>query len=690
MKDKQSNAQLRLFYQQHAARNHRAVVLWLIEQGQEQEQTYSDILHALQQHNSLFAHQIGNFRNFLGSEQSILYYDTREHWHANTLVGLSATLVGQGLFLLAVSTHSWQSPSWQHWLTTLAPEHYFICQDSKELLHFLTSWPYALKSFLPQNTGPQAVSLQITNYQATPAQQDILRALPKQPQHQAILLYAPRGRGKTATLAHWLSQTHSFARRFVCTPSKQQAALYLQQTPGVIFLPPDQIAKTVFHSNDLLLIDEAATLPVNGQNAVLHLPLTLVLATTTEGYEYAGRGFIIRFMQELQEHFPRLTSFHLQQPMRWAEDDPLEQANSQAFALYPNEAIQNIDPTTASSTTTKPPTVATCPLLTPEQSHYQIQGAALFSDQEKLAIFRLLVNAHYQTSPYDIQRLLDHSEQVLVTQWHQEQLQSVAWLSPEGPLPNALIPLVSQGKRRLTGQLLPQAYAYYGKKPALAQLKHVRVVRIATQPSLQGQGFGSALLAFIEQWAQQQGYHALGTSFGMNEELLRFWQKNNWQALRLGHKADPASRLPSAIFARPLTVTSQQLLNTLTAYLTIELEQRVRTQHISAPLAQALCTNLPLYQLTTAELQQRWQQLGRAFVNGQLNFLDYQPWLALAVDSGWLNTKGQQQLSCADYHYLLNSLPAPSNFSLLAQQTGLSGKKAALEKLQNICAQLHQ
>ncbi len=653
---------LYFFYQQHAARNHRAVVFWCPENTTET----NHIKQQLKQLNALHGNHTGNFRNYLGSEQTILFYDARSNWTFNALVGLSGTLIGQGLLLICVDQQALQQASLQHWLSALGEENRYHCRQDQELANFLHTWSLAIPT---------------ARFSANNEQQRVLNLLHHLHGHQAFILFAPRGRGKTVTIGHWVSKPHNFARRFVCAPSKQQAAIYLNAAEGILFIPPDQLAQKTFSGQDLLIIDEAATLPMAAQNAALTFPGSLVLATTTEGYEYAGRGFIVRFVNDLQNAFETVYTHKLQQPMRWATNDPLEQANTVAFGLYPNEAV------TASLSITNAPSQPLA-LATNTQPHYSHRHCRDYSPAERFAIFRLLVEAHYQTSPNDIQRLLDSPNQLLVVQWQsvngENIVLSTAWLSAEGPLAPELIELITTGKRRPPGNLLPQAYAYYGKEPALAAMRHIRVVRIAVAPAYQGQGLGSALLKHLYGWAQKQGYDALGTSFGINDDLLRFWQKNHWLPIRVGHKPDPASRYPSAIYARALNQGSAALLHRLNRFLKTELKHRVSTGYMSNALAVLIMAADDEHEHSLDMLEQRWQQLGKAFVKGQLNFLDYQPWLALALHLNWSNVSTSPSLLL-----LQHAVQSSGDFVELAKSMGCSGKKEALEVLRNICAVLH-
>src|SRR5690554_3382597 len=373
--------------------------------------------------------------------------------------------------------------------------------------------------------------------------------------------------------------------------------------------------------------------------------------------------------------------------MRWANNDPVELGNIIAFGLYPNEDV---------SSSLAPKNARAIEAISQvdgkectSQAIYSHRHCSEYTPAERFAIFRLLVEAHYQTSPNDIQRLLDDPCQQLVAQWqtvHNERaLLSTAWLSAEGPINPELIEHITQGKRRPAGNLLPQAYAYYGKQPALAAMRHLRVVRITIAIPHQGAGLGSALLDYIYNWATQEGYDALGTSFGMNDELLSFWQKNYWQPIRVGHKPDPASRLPSAIYARPISPYSAKYLNTLSTFLRTELKYRESTGHLQTNLAARITAGISNSECDNAVIKRRWQLLGLAFANGELNFLDYQPWLTAALTEGWIHLTSNETIQL-----LQQAVQDPGDLVQFAINMGLSGKKEALQTLRTVCAELHQ
>lgn len=644
------------YFNQCTVRQHRAVLIW------KKSPVSSPQLHqTLKNHQALFLNEVPNYRTYLGTEQSLLFCDLTQAWSWNAFVALSATLKGGGLLCLE---YEQLFPSLQNWLEAFEPEGFFSTTASA-LLAFLES--NELQQQLIKIRQPKKLS----SLGLTTEQQHIITAIQALQAQQAIFIFAARGRGKSTSMRVWFEQQTSDSKRYVCAPSKQQVSQLLASAPkNTVFLPPDQLDKTQFNPQDFLFVDEAATLPWRAQNALLKFPGKLVLASTTEGYEYAGRGFILRFIKQLKAHFKQVTLLKLTQALRWAADDPLEQATYQAFALYHSSP-------SALTTQTQP------------AAYFCHSHANDYTTAEKQQFFQLLTEAHYRTSPNDMGRLLDQASQQIIALWsasnthkatQNKQLLGVIWLSKEAGLTPVEAKAVMQGKRRLQGQLLAQTYAFYCKNEVLAQSQHARIVRIAVAPNFQQQGIGSFMLQYVEDWAKQQGFATLGTSFGVTKNLTRFWFKNNWQLVRVGHKPDPASRYPSAVLCRALSPLAEQFVNIQQKNLWIHLSfHKNKHPFLFEQLPQPSPTTLNALRLT-------WQALNEAFIAGQFNFLDYQPWLAAAINYQWFSLEA---LSKAE-RSLLNATNQPTlQLSQLAPAQGYLGQKDLLKTLKNICRKLH-
>ncbi|MEO0604376.1 MAG: hypothetical protein AAF211_23275, partial [Myxococcota bacterium] len=150
------------------------------------------------------------------------------------------------------------------------------------------------------------------------------------------MLTARRGRGKSSALGLalrgfpgrvWLTALHA---------RSVEEVLRFANEPDLTHRPPDPLLVSDEEPPDLIVVDEAAALSVAWlQQLVERFPETsLWFATTTEGYEGTGRGFALRFGRWLVDRRP-LQRYVLDTPIRWAPDDPVEEALTDALLLSP-------------------------------------------------------------------------------------------------------------------------------------------------------------------------------------------------------------------------------------------------------------------------------------------------------------------------------------------------------------------
>ena len=72
---------------------------------------------------------------------------------------------------------------------------------------------------------------------------------------------------------------------------------------------------------DLVVVDEAASLPVFMLTRILDKGVPIVFSTTLHGYEGAGMGFSIMFRKELKRRYQDWLEIELAQPVRWSSAD---------------------------------------------------------------------------------------------------------------------------------------------------------------------------------------------------------------------------------------------------------------------------------------------------------------------------------------------------------------------------------
>lgn len=365
-----------------------------------------------------------------------------------------------------------------------------------------------------------------------------------------LVLTADRGRGKSAALGIAAAQLAASGKQILLTapsPQASQTALqHFQQLTGAAlhsglqFVPFDQLLGSDY-SADLLLVDEAAAIPTPILQQLLQKFSRIVFATTEHGYEGTGRGFQLRFQQHLTAQCPGWKKLHLRQPIRYQQADPLEQLTFDCFLLRQSAA----------------------------NSSYKLDSTICFASYQaedwldapaKLQqVFSLLSLAHYQTQVKDLAALLDNPQLQVITLEQDNQLLACALISIEGSIEAELATQIYHGERRVQGHLLAQSLAFHLARPELATTALWRVMRIAVQPNLQRQGLGLRLLAYVARQAVTAKIFCLGTSFGITNDLLQFWQQAGYVAVRLGHSNDKASAEHSVLMLKSCQMPDSEL-----------------------------------------------------------------------------------------------------------------------------------
>ncbi len=538
-------------------------------------------------------------KNWLGQEVDCLIVDANCTFSPEAFGMLAGTVVGGGVVILLVKPTGadGDKPSWQWLRNQFTRNNCFYFQQSdltlladegvhleRQLAHFEAHnddldrciaqplcQPQPLRTDKP--TAP-SISVIDEAWGCVTADQtravEAIRKVALGHRKRPLVLTADRGRGKSSALG--LAAASLMRERnikiVVTAPSYATAETLFKHarhqldrnsngfrvvsesefhwhTSSLEFIAPDRLIEQEI-ACDLLIVDEAAAIP-----SPLLIPLLsrfnrIAFASTIHGYEGTGRGFAIKFRGYLEKLMPQWRGLHIHQPIRWAENDPLEHWVFEALLL--NAEMASLSGTEKSVKANPQAYISTNQMLT---------KAELLADPQRLTqIFGLLINAHYQTSPADFFQMLDDDAlQVWITQ-SDDQVIGCCLLSEEGRFSEELAEKVTLGQRRPKGHLLPQSIAAHIGLTDAAMQQGGRIQRIAVHPTLWRQQIGQQLLNDITCWAQDKGFDYLGTSFGVADELVAFWQSAGFSLIRLGVTKDAASGSYSALAVKPLSPRS--------------------------------------------------------------------------------------------------------------------------------------
>jgi len=524
-----------------------------------------------------------HFAQQLGSENSKILFsctgitqnsaqetiDVNETVNLDAFAALSGTLVAGGVMFL------WLEQSLEQAIeqTNLLSLKYFYQQllNNKDLPIVQQStkqtFPHITKTSTLASTLPSDFLFQCKTKEQQIAVEHIVK-VSQGHRNRPLVLTADRGRGKSSALAiacaQLLESNNAIGNEkldiVITAPHVRCLSIFFRQLTlsltalgakfeytnksaiihsfgSITFIAVDRlIQKSDSLRVSLLLVDEAAAIPVHLLTALTTRFSRVVFSSTVHGYEGAGRGFTVKFQQKLKKLASQWRHFHMHQPIRWCENDPLEAFVFDSCLL--NAKLANLPVLSAASLSAK----ADQNLAQQSLCFSQVSAESLIENTSLLQqIFAVLVTAHYQTSPNDIALLLDNKAVHLLVAKLGEDIIGVAVLLEEGCNEDADIQAIAMNQRRLKNQFIPQSLLTHCGFTESFSYQYLRVLRIAIHPQYHNNGFGQCFMEQLKTFAKKQNVDFIGASFGANAQLLRFWQNSGYQIARIGFTKDQAS-----------------------------------------------------------------------------------------------------------------------------------------------------
>lgn len=501
-------------------------------------------------------------RSLLGNEYDVIVFDAHDRFAPDSLGAVSGTLRGGGIFFLLIpDINAWPALQSARFLQRVLP----LLKNDPAVYFIEEGKPLPVARDVKISSVKKQ---QCSNPFLTYDQQHVVSVIEKNMlslQPVPIVIISDRGRGKSSSLgfaaARLLQQginniivtaprlttsepLFKHAQQLLPGAVKDKGELRYQQ--GLIrFIAPDALLDEK-PGADVLMVDEAAAIPLPMLEKMLQQYSSVVFSSTIHGYEGTGRGFTLKFNKVLDVFDPGWLLLKMTTPIRWAEDDPMERWVDRLLCLDAELAdVPCIDEIKLDQ----------CKVAL-------INRDEIVKSEDKLSsLFALLVVAHYRTQPSDLQYMLDDPHVRVYSLEYQQQVIGAVLINQEGGFDEELSTEIYQGIRRPSGHLLAQTLTFHAGCEDAATLRYARVMRIAIHPQLQGQGFGSYLLAEVVKQEEQQDADAIGTSFGSTPELLRFWQRAGFELVRIGFTRDHASGTHSAVMLKAYTDEGKRLLN---------------------------------------------------------------------------------------------------------------------------------
>ncbi|MBW2465034.1 MAG: tRNA(Met) cytidine acetyltransferase [Deltaproteobacteria bacterium] len=378
---------------------------------------------------------------------------------------------------------------------------------------------------------------------------------------QLATLLSDRGRGKSSALglaiARAAAQSPAQLRDSVVVTASDRAAtreVFHHCGPDAArFVSPSALLREP-EAPRVIVVDEAAQLPVPWLRALVgrYPRSTIAFATTTRGYEGTGRGFVLRFIEELNRDPRPLCSYSLEEPIRWDPNDRLEALIFDLLAL---------DATAATGLTGLDPT---------QVVHREVAKDELVANESLLRdFFGLLVHAHYRTAPSDLHRILDAPNLRLHASFVGDRVVGACLVALEGELSASLVAALFRGNERIRGHALPETLVSHSGVPEAGTMSFIRSVRIAVSPELRRGGIATGLAEHVH---ESYAPDFFGTLFGATPGLIAFRRSLGYELVRVGSSRGIRTGEPTAVMVRPATPRAEALLGRLRGALARDLE----------------------------------------------------------------------------------------------------------------------
>jgi tRNA(Met) cytidine acetyltransferase len=496
------------------------------------------------------AHWPDHTHQILGQEFTHAVYDGFSGLHPDKLAALAGTVKAGGvLFLLLPELNNlatWQDPALNSVRSHGYSNRYSLFnQRFATIIEKLSTLHFSEKNGCKNNDYSNAQHNQINFEPQKNCVEQIVKCADGRA-NRPLLINADRGRGKSAALglaaakltnkkvvicATQFSATHN-SFKYLASELNLSYDPTQKQLANLHYFAPDVLLNELPEC-ELLLVDEAAAIPVPLLLKMLsHYP-RIVFSSTLVGYEGNGRGYSIRFSKYIKANYKASKVITLNEPLRFAKHDPLEHHIRTLLALDAHYLETN------SNNLSNP-------------SHTEITQRQLATSEPLLQqVIALLALAHYQSSANDLRQLLDASSQRIFISQVNNKLVGVCLIAIEGGLNIEIAEQVVKGERRPQGHLMAQTLSQISFRSDFLTHLSARVVRITVDPSSHSCGLGKKLLTYCEARVKEH-CDWLGASFGATAQLLKFWQKQGFNAVKLGYHRDKSTAEHSVLVIKSL------------------------------------------------------------------------------------------------------------------------------------------
>jgi tRNA(Met) cytidine acetyltransferase len=303
-------------------------------------------------------------------------------------------------------------------------------------------------------------------------------------------------------------------------------------------------------NGDIVAVDEASGIHVPQLHRIFESHDKVIFTATIHGYEGAGRGFSIRFLGELRNRSDVfLREYHMETPIRYGEGDPIESWLYRALLL-------NAEPAELDENDIKA-------IREGYLQYEEVSPEELFTDKKEKdlrELFGIYVLAHYRNQPDDLGLLADAPHHLVRSaKTSTGKIVGALQIAVEGGLDDNTIYSLLRGNK-VPGNIIPDRILKHLRLWDAGKTVGYRIVRIATHPKVQSMGIGSFLLKQLINEARIKGLDWVGSGFGVNSKLLKFWLKNGFVPIHMSPDRNPVSGEYTLLVIYPLSETARKII----------------------------------------------------------------------------------------------------------------------------------
>ena len=501
-----------------------------------------------------------NFKKFLGIEFNsiIIFFD---QLNINLLLSISETLTQSGTIFIIIKNKL--NSSLEDYILYCA-NYFNISIVPKEKIITLINSLNITNTKLSNSNQLTKAPFNLSNEQQLIFDFLYQSILNKNNFH--TLITGVRGSGKTTLMLKLIIflKIQNFKINFSVLNSGEGSLFKKYQFENIPSLTYQNFINFIL-STDVLIIEEAASIPLPILSQILSVYKKVIMISTLDGYEGTNQGII----HKLSTDFP-LEIFSLSYNFRRNYD------NFQKFLENISFKANNINFSTYSSLQSSSINIISNNIsqninsLTIRLSSF-IEKPNNESISLLIKINKFISNNHYQSSNQDIFRLLNDPNtfvSLLLKNLNYEdyslknsEIISLVIFSLEA-IPNKILKeSIFNGSSRPKNNLLPQTLLCHSNIDFPDNSIFLRIQRIATEKSYKKQGYASKLLSnfndknlinfFIQNSTFSKDFSCdcsfsnhlifIGASFALSDVVYKFWIKNNFIPVSLGLKKDNAS-----------------------------------------------------------------------------------------------------------------------------------------------------